>query len=92
MVFLTAGFARETAEKRLDLKSLKGQTKAEEVGDHVSNLPSLRLPLKALYIEPVCRENSRKTAKPRVHREGTDPLLTYKNSKSRGLAIYSVLD
>ena len=25
-------FPRETAEKRLDLKSLKGQTKAEELG------------------------------------------------------------
>jgi hypothetical protein len=36
MVFLTAGFARETAEKRLVLKSLQGQTKAEEVGDRGS--------------------------------------------------------
>ena len=33
MVFLTAGFPRETAEKRLDLKSLNEQTKAEELGD-----------------------------------------------------------
>ena len=32
MVFLTAGFASETAEKRLDLKSPMGQTKAEELG------------------------------------------------------------
>ena len=48
MVFLTAGFARETVEKRLDLKSLKGQTKAEELADVVPELLSLRLPLKAL--------------------------------------------
>jgi hypothetical protein len=27
MVFLTSGFAPETAEKQLDLKNLKGQTK-----------------------------------------------------------------
>jgi hypothetical protein len=32
MVFLTAGFPPETANKRLDLKSLKRQTKAEELG------------------------------------------------------------
>jgi hypothetical protein len=32
MVFSTASFARETAEKRLDLKSLKRNTKAEEIG------------------------------------------------------------
>ena len=31
MVFLTVGFPRETAEKRLDLKSLNEQTKAEEL-------------------------------------------------------------
>jgi hypothetical protein len=49
MVFLTIGFARETAEKRLDLKSLKGQTKAEERADDVPELLSLRHPLKALY-------------------------------------------
>ena len=48
MVFLTAGFARETAEKRLDLKTLKGQTKDEELADDVPELLSLRLPLKAL--------------------------------------------
>jgi hypothetical protein len=49
MVFLTAGFARVFPEKRLELKSLKGQTKAEELGDLlVLELLSLRLPLKAL--------------------------------------------
>jgi hypothetical protein len=47
-MFLTAGFARETAEKRLDLKSLKGQTKAEELGTPDFHLLSLRQPLKAL--------------------------------------------
>jgi hypothetical protein len=32
-VFNSAGFGPVVPEKRLDLKSLKGQTKAEEVGD-----------------------------------------------------------
>jgi hypothetical protein len=32
MVFSTAGFARVFPEKRLELKSLKGWTKAEELG------------------------------------------------------------
>jgi hypothetical protein len=31
MVFLTSGFARETAEERLDLKNPKGWAKAEEL-------------------------------------------------------------
>jgi hypothetical protein len=31
MVFSTAGVARVFPEKRLELKSLKGQTKAEEL-------------------------------------------------------------
>jgi hypothetical protein len=31
MVFLISGFVPETAQKRLDLKSLKEQTKAEEL-------------------------------------------------------------
>jgi hypothetical protein len=35
-VFLTAGFARVFSEKGLELKSLKGQTKAEELGDQVN--------------------------------------------------------
>jgi hypothetical protein len=48
MVFLTAGFARETAEKRLDPKSLKRQTQAEELGTPGPELLSLRLSLKAL--------------------------------------------
>jgi hypothetical protein len=30
MVILIAGYAREKVEKRLDLKSFQGQTKAEE--------------------------------------------------------------
>jgi hypothetical protein len=61
-------------EKRLDLKSLKGQTKAEELGPPWAKLLSLRLPLKAINIEPVLKKNWWKTAEPRVHREGTDPL------------------
>ena len=48
MVFLTESFARETAEKRLDLKSLKRQTKAEELGQQLPQFLSLRLSLKAL--------------------------------------------
>jgi hypothetical protein len=32
MAFLTAGFAGVFPEKQLELKSLKGQTKAEELG------------------------------------------------------------
>jgi hypothetical protein len=35
-------------EKRLELKSFKGQTKAEELGDPVPDLLNLRLSLKAL--------------------------------------------
>jgi hypothetical protein len=36
------------AERRLDLKSLKRQTKAEELGDLVPKLLSLPVSLKAL--------------------------------------------
>ena len=45
MVFLTAGFARVFPEERLELKSLKGQTKAEELGARCPELLSLRLRL-----------------------------------------------
>jgi hypothetical protein len=48
MVFSAASFARVFPEKRLELKSLKGQTKPEELEDQVPELLSLRLPLKAL--------------------------------------------
>jgi hypothetical protein len=48
MVFLTTGFARETAEIRLELKSRKGQTKAAELGPRWRELLSLRLALKAI--------------------------------------------
>ena len=48
MVFLTAGFGSVSPEKRLELKSLRGWTKAEELGDQVPELLSLRLSLKAL--------------------------------------------
>jgi hypothetical protein len=48
MVFLTAGFGSVVLEKRLKLKSLKGQTKAEELRAPCPELLSLRLPLKAL--------------------------------------------
>jgi hypothetical protein len=48
MVFLTAGFARVFLEKRLELKSLKRQTKAEEEGAPCPFLLSLRLFLNAL--------------------------------------------
>jgi hypothetical protein len=48
MVFSTAGFPPVFLEKRLDLKSLKGHTKAEELEDRVPDLISLRLSFKAL--------------------------------------------
>jgi hypothetical protein len=38
MAFSTAGFAGVFHEKRLELKSLKGQTKAEELGDQVPEI------------------------------------------------------
>ena len=48
MVFLTAGFGSVFPEKRLELKSLKGWTKAEEEGTPGPFLLSLRPSLKAL--------------------------------------------
>jgi hypothetical protein len=48
MVFLTAGFAGVFPEKQLELKSLKGQTKAKELWRQAPELLSLCLPLKAL--------------------------------------------
>ena len=70
MVFLTAGFGSVFPEKRLELKSLKGQTKAEEEGTPGPFLLSLRLHLKALLFEPFLRKNSGKMAEPRMHRGG----------------------
>jgi hypothetical protein len=75
MVFLTASFARVFPEKRLEIKSLKGQTKTEAVGDPAPELLSVRLSLKALFFEPFLRKSSRKMAEPREHRGGADPLL-----------------
>ena len=48
MVVLTAGFTRVIPEKRLELKSLKGGTKAEEEGPPEPFILSLRPSLKAL--------------------------------------------
>ena len=48
MVFLTTGFPSETAETRLDLKSIKRQTQAEELETPCPQLLSLRFSLKAL--------------------------------------------
>ena len=48
MVFLTTRFPGETAEERLDLKSLKELAKAEELGTPGRELLSLRLLLNAL--------------------------------------------
>jgi hypothetical protein len=58
MVFSTAGFAGVFPEKRLELKSLNGWTKAEEEGPRGPFLLSLRLSLKALSFEPFLRKNS----------------------------------
>jgi hypothetical protein len=48
MVFSTAGLPPVFLEKRLELKSLTGQTKVEGLGDRVLEILSLRLSLKAL--------------------------------------------
>jgi hypothetical protein len=48
MVFSTAGFPPVVPEKRLELKGLKIQTKAEEEGTRCPFSLSLRLSLKAL--------------------------------------------
>jgi hypothetical protein len=48
MVFLTSGFPWVFHAKRLDLKSIKRQTKAAELGTLGPKLLSLRLSLKAL--------------------------------------------
>jgi hypothetical protein len=48
MAFLTAGFARETDEEWLDLKSHKGQPTAEELEARRLERLGLCLPLKAL--------------------------------------------
>jgi hypothetical protein len=48
MVFSIAGFARVFPAKRLELKNLKRQTKAEEEEPRCPFLLSLRLSLKAL--------------------------------------------
>jgi hypothetical protein len=48
MAFSAAGFARVFLEERLELKSLKGRTKAEEEGPRGPFLLSLRLSLQAL--------------------------------------------
>jgi hypothetical protein len=77
MVFLTTSFVRETAEERFDLKNLNMHTNAEEPGARDPEPLSLRLYHKVLLIEPFCMENSRKTSKPRVHREGMHPLLKF---------------
>ena len=75
MVFLIAGFGSVFPKKQLELKSLKGWTKAEELRRQVPQLLGLRPSLKALYFEPFLRKNWTEMAEPRVHRGGTDPLL-----------------
>ena len=44
-------------DRRVDLKSLKGWTKAEELGDLVPELLSLRPSLDALQIESFLEKN-----------------------------------
>ena len=58
MVFLAAGFPPVFPKKRLEPKSFKGQTNAEEEGTPgpFAFPLSLRLPLKAFSFEPFLRE------------------------------------
>jgi hypothetical protein len=65
-------FARVFPAKRLDLKSLKGQRKAEELEPPWFKLLKFSLPLKDLWVEPFLKKNWCKTAEPRVHHGGTD--------------------
>jgi hypothetical protein len=90
MVFSTAGFPPVFPQKRLELKSLKGSTKVEELRQQSPQLLSLRTPLKALYFERFLRKNWWKTVEPRVHSGGKDPLL--KNLQLRKLRKASGLD
>ena len=48
MVFSAAGFAGVFPEKQLELKTPRGWTKAEEFGDPVPELLSLRPPPRGL--------------------------------------------
>ena len=64
MVFLTAGFGSVFLEERLELKTPRGWTKAEELGTPGPFLLSLRPPLGGLEFEPFLRKNLCKTAKP----------------------------
>ena len=67
MVFSAAGFPRVFPKKRLEQKSLKRQTKADEEGTPGPFLLSLRLPLKALLFEPFLRKNLWKTCSRKHH-------------------------
>ena len=80
-------FPPSVSQKRLDLKSLKRQTKAEELGTPCPDLLSLRLSLKALKFEPFLNKNSGKTTEPRVHRGGTDPLFRQHVPNSRAESV-----
>jgi hypothetical protein len=51
MVFSTAGFPQVFPEKRLELKSLKGRTKAEEEGPRTLSENSSPSPLLVLFEE-----------------------------------------
>ena len=61
MVVLTAGFPRVFLEKRLELKSLKGWTKAQEEGTPCPFF-SLRPSLEALEFEPFLKKTRVKPA------------------------------
>jgi hypothetical protein len=79
MVFSTAGFAGVFPEKRLELKSLKGRTKAEELRQLLQRqlLNESDGEQRGLSESESESGNLGKTAEPREHRGGTDPLLKY---------------
>jgi hypothetical protein len=74
MVFSTTGFPRVFPNKRLELKSLKGQTKAEELGPRWPEPSTFVCPLKLFNSSRFSgkhTENGGIEGAPR----GTDPLL-----------------
>jgi len=62
VVVLTAGFPRVFPEKRLELKSLKGRTKAEEEGTPFPSSSAFVLPLRLFRSSRFSRKTGGKPA------------------------------